>query len=107
MKKPPHPGLHLRYDYLEPLDLSVTDAAKALGVSRQALNNLVNGKSGISAEMAIRLSKAFGGGPDVWMRMQAAYDLAQAESRADEIAVRRVWRAPSRRRAAASAASAV
>ena len=61
MKNPPHPGLHVRHDCLETLGLSVTEGAKVLGVTRQALNNLVNGKSGISPEMAIRLSKAFGG----------------------------------------------
>jgi addiction module HigA family antidote len=61
MKNLPHPGLSVRHDCLEPLGLSVTDAARALGVTRQALNNLVNGKSGISPEMAIRLDKAFGG----------------------------------------------
>ena len=64
MKNPPHPGLSVRHDCLEPLGLSVTNAARALGVTRQALNNLVNGKSGISPEMAIRLDKAFGGGAE-------------------------------------------
>jgi addiction module HigA family antidote len=82
MKNPPHPGLSVRYDCLEPLGLSVAEGAKALGVTRQAMNNLVSGKAGISAEMAIRLEKAFGGGAETWMRMQAAYDLAQAEKRA-------------------------
>ena len=90
MKNPPHPGLHVRHDCLEPLDLSVTKGAKVLGVTRQALNNLVNGKSGISPEMAIRLSKAFGGSPGVWLKMQMDYDLAQVEKRADKIKVRRV-----------------
>ncbi len=88
MKTPPHPGLTVRHDCLEPLALSVTEGAKALGVSRQALNNLVNGKSGISPEMAIRLSKAFGGTPEVWLRLQMAYDLSQA--RQHEIIVARV-----------------
>ena len=64
MKNPPHPGETVRYDCLEPLGLAVTEGAKALGVTRQALNNLVNGKSGISPEMAIRLSKAFGSSPE-------------------------------------------
>jgi addiction module HigA family antidote len=90
MKNPPHPGLHVRHDCLESLGLSVTQGAKVLGVTRQALNNLVNGKSGISPEMAIRLSKAFGGSPAVWLRMQMNYDLAEAEKRADKIKVRRV-----------------
>ena len=62
MKNPPHPGLSVRHDCIEPFDLTITEAADILGVTRQALNNLVNGKSGISPEMAIRLDKAFGGG---------------------------------------------
>jgi antitoxin HigA-1 len=90
MKNPPHPGQHVRHDCLEALDLSVTEGAKVLGVTRQALNNLVNGKSGISPEMAIRLSKAFGGSPAVWLKMQMDYDLAQVEKTADKIKVRRV-----------------
>jgi addiction module HigA family antidote len=90
MKNPPHPGLHVRHDCLEALGFSVTEGAKVLGVTRQALNNLVNGKSGISPEMAVRLSKAFGGSPAVWLKMQMDYDLAQVEKTADKIKVRRV-----------------
>lgn len=90
MKNPPHPGLSIRYDCLEPLGLSVTEGAKVLGVSRQALNNLIHGKAGISPETAIRLHKAFGGGADTWLRLQAAYDLAQAEKDAGKIKVQRV-----------------
>jgi addiction module HigA family antidote len=90
MKNPPHPGLSVRLDCLEPLGLSVAAGAKVLGVTRQAMNNLVSGKAGISAEMAIRLEKAFGGGAETWLRMQAAYDLAQAEKQAGKIKVRRV-----------------
>jgi addiction module HigA family antidote len=90
MKNPPHPGQSVRADCIEPLGLSVTEAAKALGVSRQALNNLIHGQAAISPEMAIRLDKAFGGGADTWLRLQAAYDLAQAEKKADKIKVRRV-----------------
>ena len=90
MKNPPHPGLSVRHDCLEPLGLSITEGAKVLGVTRQAMNNLVSGKAGISAEMAIRLEKAFGGGAETWLRMQAAYDLAQVEKRARKIKVRRV-----------------
>lgn len=90
MKNPPHPGLHVRHDCLEPLGLSVVEGAKVLGVTRQTLNNLVNGKSGISAEMAVRLSKAFGGSPTVWLTMQMNYDLAEVERRAGKINVRRV-----------------
>jgi len=90
MKNPPHPGLSVRHDCIEPLDLTITEAARVLGVTRQALNNLVNGKAAISPEMAIRLDKAFGGGADTWLRLQAAYDLAQAEKHAGNIKVRRV-----------------
>ncbi len=90
MKKPPHPGLSVRHDCIEPLDLSITEAADILGVTRQTLNNLVNGKSGISPEMAIRLDKAFGGGAETWLRLQMAYDLAEARQREGEIKVKRV-----------------
>jgi antitoxin HigA-1 len=89
MMNPPHPGDSVRYDCLEPLGLSVTEGAKVLGVSRQALNNLVNGKAGITPEMAIRLDKAFGGGAETWLRMQASYDLAQAMKSAGDIQVKR------------------
>ena len=90
MKNPPHPELSVRLDCLEPLGLSVAEGAKALSVTRQTMNNLVSGKAGISAEMAIRLEKAFGGGAETWLRRQAAYDLAQAEKQAGKIKVRRV-----------------
>jgi len=89
MKNPTHPGLIVRQDCLEPLKLSVTVAAKILGVTRQALNNVVNGKSGISPEMAIRLSKAFGSTPETWLQMQLAYDLAAARKDESKIKVRR------------------
>lgn len=89
MHDPPHPGEHVRYDCLEPLGLTVTKAAEVLGVSRKALSELVNGRSGVSAEMAIRLSKAFGGSAEVWLRMQMNHDLWQAQQRADEIEVAR------------------
>jgi addiction module HigA family antidote len=92
MKNPPHPGLSVRHDCIEPLDLTITEAADILGVTRQALNNLVNGKSGISPEMAIRLDKAFGGGAETWLRLQMAYDLAQAREHEAEIKVKRVVR---------------
>lgn len=93
MKNPPHPGLSVRHDCLEPLGLSVTEAARRLGVSRKQLSDVLNGHSGISPEMAIRLDKAFGGGADTWFRLQAAYDLAQAMKKADEIKVQRITRA--------------
>lgn len=90
MKNPPHPGLSIRHDCLEPLGLSVTEAAKRLGVSRKQLSDLLNGHAGISPEMAIRLDKAFGGGAETWYRLQAAYDLAQAMKRAGQIKVERL-----------------
>ena len=88
MKQPPHPGLSVRHDCIEPLGMTVTEAAEALGVTRQTLNNLVNGKSGISADMAIRLDKAFGGGAEAWLRLQTAYDLAQARRHEADIDVK-------------------
>ena len=91
MKNPPHPGETIRYDCLESLGLSVTAGAKALGVSRKHLSDVVNGKAGISPEMAIRLSKVFGGSARVWYMTQAAYDLAQVMKRADEIQLERLW----------------
>lgn len=90
MKDPPHPGEHLRHDYLEPLGLTVTEAAKSLGVSRQALNNLVNGKAAISPAMAIRLAKAFGGRPELWLGLQTQYDLSKALKSARNLDVPRL-----------------
>ena len=92
MKNPPHPGRIVRQECIEPLGLTVTEAARALGVTRQALNNLVNLKAGISPEMAIRLSKAFGSSPEVWLGMQIAYDLAQLEKNTGKIKVRALTR---------------
>ena len=90
MKNPPHPGLSVRHDCLEPLGLNVTEAAKRLGVSRKQLSDIVNCHAGISPEMAIRLHKAFGGGAETWLRIQTAYDLARAMERADAINVERI-----------------
>ena len=90
VKNPPHPGLSVRHDCIEPHDLTITEAAEILGVTRQTLNNLVNGKSGISADMAIRLDKAFGGGAETWLRLQMAYDLAQARRHEADISVKPV-----------------
>jgi addiction module HigA family antidote len=78
MRNPPHPGRIVRQECIEPLGLTVTEAAERLGVHPPALNNLVNEKSGISPEMSIRLSKAFGSGPEVWLGIQMDYELAQA-----------------------------
>jgi addiction module HigA family antidote len=91
MKNPPHPGRIVRENCLVPLGLTVTEGARILGVTRQALNNLVNGKSGVSPEMAVRLAKAFGSDAETWLRMQLNYDLAQV--REDEIQVNRYKRA--------------
>jgi antitoxin HigA-1 len=92
MKNPPHPGLTVKHDCLEELGLSIAQGAKVLGVTRQALNNIVSGKSGISSEMAVRLAKAFGSSPETWLGMQADYDLAQLRSGSGEIRVERVPR---------------
>ncbi|MBI1815946.1 MAG: HigA family addiction module antidote protein [Deltaproteobacteria bacterium] len=94
MKNPPHPGRIVRQECIEPLGLSITEAAERLGVKRQTLNNLVNGKAGISPEMSIRLSKAFGSRPEVWLGLQMQYDLARAEKTAHRIKVRRITAPP-------------
>jgi addiction module HigA family antidote len=93
MHNPPHPGEIIRDQCLEPLGLSVTDAAKGLGVTRKALSELLNGHAGVSPEMAIRLEKAFGSTAETWLRMQLAYDLWQAEQRTGDLKVTR-FRAP-------------
>ena len=84
----PHPGGIVRRQCLEPLGLSVTEAAEGLGVTRQALSDLLNGKAGVSVDMAIRLAKAFGSSAETWLGLQTAYDLAQAQGRARTIKVR-------------------
>jgi len=84
-----YPGCSIRTSCLEPLGLSVTEGAGILGDTRQTLNNVVNNKSGISPEMAIRLSKKFGSTPETWLRMHLAYDLAQARKDENRIKVRR------------------
>ena len=87
MKSPPHPGHSIKDACLEPLGLSVTEGAKVLGVARHTLSRLINGQAGISPEMAIRLEKAGWSNADHWLRVQAAYDLAQARQHEDEINV--------------------
>lgn len=89
MKNPPHPGKVVRVSCLEPLGLNVTEAARVLGVSRQALSNLVNGHARISTDMAVRLAKAFGSTTGTWIRLQAAFDVARARGREDQIKVER------------------
>jgi antitoxin HigA-1 len=88
MNNPPHPGLTVKHDCPAELGLSIAQGAKVLGVTRQALNNIVSGKSGISSEMAVRLAKAFGSSPETWLGMQA--DNAQLRSGGGEIRVERV-----------------
>lgn len=89
MHSPPHPGRIVRNGCLEPLELTVTEGARALGVSRQALSNLVNGHASITPEMALRLGKAFDTDPELWVRLQANHDLAQIRKRAGEVQVER------------------
>ena len=88
MKKPPHPGGFVLRECIEPLGLSITAAAAALGVTRTTLSELVNERRGISPEMAVRLSKVFGGGAESWLVQQAQYDLAQV--RADRWKLKRL-----------------
>ncbi len=89
MKHPPHPGKVVRVSCLEPLGLNITEGSKVLGVSRQALSSLVNGHARMSAEMAVRLTKAFGSTTETWIRLQASYDVAQAQACEDGIEVKR------------------
>jgi addiction module HigA family antidote len=88
MRNPPHPGGFVLHQCIEPLGLTIKDAASALGVTRTTLSELVNGKRGISPEMAVRLSKVFGGSAESWITQQALYDIAQV--RADRIKLRRL-----------------
>ena len=90
MKNPVHPGNIVREDCLKPLNLSITEGAKRLGVGRQTLSNLVNAKSSISIEMAYRLSKAFGSTPETWLGMQLAFDLAQSRGLERKIKLKRI-----------------
>jgi addiction module HigA family antidote len=89
MKYPPHPGRSIKQNCLDALDLNVTAAAKVLGVARHTLSRVLNGHAAISPEMAIRLEKAGWSNADFWLRLQAAYDLAQARRREEQIKVER------------------
>ena len=89
MQNPPHPGQIVKWECLEPLGLTVTRAAQGLGVTRQALSDLVNEKAGVSVEMSFRLSQAFGSTPETWLGIQTAYDLWRARERAESIDVER------------------
>src|SRR5258708_16118392 len=88
MKNPPHPGGFVLRQCIEPLRLTITDAAAALGVTRTTLSELVNAKRGISPEMAVRLSKVFGGSAESWLVQQAQYDLARV--RVDRLKLKRL-----------------
>jgi len=88
MKNPPHPGLVVLQECIEPSGLTITDAAAALGVTRNTLSELVNGKRGISPEMAVRISKVFGGTEEGWLVQQAQYDLSQV--RRDRLRLKRL-----------------
>ena len=89
MKEPAHPGVVVRELCVDPLDLTVTKAAEVLGVTRKTLSALLNGRAGISPEMALRLSKAFGGTVESWLRQQMQYDLAQVMKKDATIQVER------------------
>ena len=92
IKNPPHPGDFIRTEIIEPAGLSVTDAAKALQVSRPALSSLLNGKADLSGDTALRIEKAFGVKMETLMRMQSSYDIARTRKREKEIRVRRIHR---------------
>ena len=85
MKHPPHPGLSIQHDCLKPLGLSVSEAARKLDVSQEQLSDILNGNSGISLDIAVRLDRVFGGGVTAWQRLQLAYDRSQAMQDAEEI----------------------
>lgn len=89
MKKPPHPGHSIKDACLDPVNLSVTEGAKVLGVARHTLSRVINGHAGITPEMAIRLEKAGWSNADHWLRLQTAFDLAQARQHEKEIRVKR------------------
>jgi addiction module HigA family antidote len=89
MKNPPHPG-ELVGDNLDELGVTISDAAKALGISRQQLHNVIAGRNSISPEMAVRLEKALGSTADTWLRMQMNYDLAQVRARASALRIKRL-----------------
>jgi addiction module HigA family antidote len=93
MHNPPHPGEILRELCIEPLGITVTDAAAALGVSRKTLSSILNGRSGISPEMAIRLAKAFDTTPESWLNQQMQYDLWVAEKKSKELKVQKLMAA--------------
>ena len=92
MKNPPHPGQVLKGLYLEPLELSITDAAKGLGVTRKTLSQLINGHHAVTPDMALRLAEAFNTTPQLWLNMQQNFDLRQAEKKEKNYTVQQFWR---------------
>ena len=93
MKNPPHPGAVLKGLYLEPLELTITDAAKGLGITRKTLSQLINGHHGVTPDMALRLAEAFNTTPQLWLNMQQNFDLRQAEKKEKTVTVQRFWQA--------------
>jgi len=101
MLNPPHPGEILKHDSLIPLGLNVTETAKALGVSRKTLSEIINGKSPITPDIAVRLERAFAApAAEMWLRLQAAYDLRRAARRLKNTPVRRLRSQTGKKRAA-------
>ena len=100
MKRPAHPGGFVKHEIIEPLELSVTAAAQALGVTRATLSTLLNERASLSPEMALRIEKAFGVSMDTLMRMQNSYDIAQTRARAGEIKVAPFGKATAAKQAA-------
>ena len=89
MANPPHPGETVKYECLEPLGLSIVEAAEGLGISSEDLSDLINERTGVTLDIAVRLSKAFGSSPETWLGMQMDYDLWQARQWIEELGVRR------------------
>ena len=90
---PPHPGEILKMDYLVPLELTITDVADGIGIARKNLSAIVNGRAGISPEMALRLSEAFNTTPDLWLNLQANYDLWKAKTAGLQRKIKRFYKA--------------
>jgi len=89
MHTPPHPGEIIREECLKPLDLTITEAAEGLGIHRKNLSRILNGHAGVSPDMAVRLSNAFGSTPEMWLKLQMAYDLNQARKKDENQRVRK------------------
>ena len=92
MYNPPHPGEILKGLWLSPMDVSITDAAKSIGISRKTLSKIINKKGNITPEMAVRLSIALGSSPESWMGHQVAYDLWKIEQHKEELNVHPIWK---------------